>query len=53
MHPEEKQVIPTMPEAIANTDGADKQDCEINAAKRYLKRLKIDHPRIVIVGDGL
>jgi hypothetical protein len=55
MHPEKRQVIPTMPEAIANTDGADKQDCEINAAKRYLKKLKSDHPRlgIIIVGDGL
>ena len=55
MHPDKKQVIPTMPEAIANGDGSNKQDCEINAAKRYLKKLKTDHPRlgIVIVGDGL
>jgi hypothetical protein len=55
MHPEKKQVIPTMPEAIANSDGSEKQDCEINAAKRYINQLKTDHPRlgIVIVGDGL
>ena len=55
MHPDKRQVIPTMPEAIANTDGTDKQDCEINAAKRYLKKLKSDHPRlgVIIVGDGL
>ncbi len=55
MHPDKRQVIPTMPEAIANGDGADKQDCEINAAKRYIKKLKADHPRlgIVITGDGL
>ena len=55
MHPEYRQVIPTMPEPIANSDGADKQDCEINAAKRYLKKLKSDHPRlgITIAGDGL
>ncbi|MFT7389029.1 MAG: hypothetical protein ACI8VC_002291, partial [Candidatus Endobugula sp.] len=37
MHPEKKQVILTMPEAVVNIDGANKQDCEINAAKRYLK----------------
>ncbi len=55
MHPEQRQVIPTMPEAIANTDGAEKQDCEINAAKRYLQQLRSDHPRlgITIGGDGL
>lgn len=55
MHPDKRQVIPTMPEPIANTDGTDKQDCEINAAKRYIQKLKADHPRlgITIVGDGL
>jgi Transposase DDE domain len=55
IHPDKRQVIPTMPEAIANTDGEDKQDCEINAAKRYLSKLKADHPRmgIIIAGDGL
>jgi hypothetical protein len=55
MHPDKRQVIPTMAEAIANGDGSDKQDCEINAAKRYIDKLKIDHPRlgIIIVGDGL
>jgi len=55
MHPEKRQVIPTMPEPIANTDGAAKQDCEINAAKRYIKKLTADHPKlgITIVGDGL
>ena len=55
MHPDKWQVIPVMPEAIANTDGTLKQDCEINAAKRFIKQLKADHPRlgIIIVGDGL
>ena len=55
MHPNHRQVIPTMPEAILNTDGNDKQDCEINAAKRYIEKLKTDHPRlgITVVGDGL
>ena len=55
MHPDKKQVIPVMPEPIANADGQKKQDCEINAAKRFIKKLKTDHPRlgIIVVGDGL
>lgn len=55
MHPDKKQVLPVMPEAIANTDGSDKQDCESNAAKRFVKNLKKAHPRqgFLIVGDGL
>lgn len=55
MHPHKRQVIPVMPEAIANNDGNIKQDCEINAAKRFVKQLKKDHPRlgIIITGDGL
>jgi len=55
MHPDKKQVLPVMPEAIANTDGADKQDCESNAAKRVIKNLKQAHPRqgFLVVGDGL
>ena len=55
MHPDKKQVLPVMPEAIANTDGSEKQDCESNAAKRFIKNLKKAHPRqgFLIVGDGL
>jgi len=56
MHPDKKQVIPVMPEPIANnTNGYQKQDCEINASKRFIKKLKADHPRlgIIITGDGL
>ena len=56
MHPEQRQVIPVMPEPIANSaSGYQKQDCEINAAKRFIAHLKKDHPRlgILITGDGL
>lgn len=55
MHPDKKQVLPVMPEAIANTDGSEKQDCESNAAKRFITHLKKAHPRqgFLIVGDGL
>ena len=55
MHPDKKQVVPLMPEAIQNGDGKKKQDCESNAAKRFIKNLKATHPRqsFLIGGDGL
>ncbi len=40
MHPDKKQVLPVMPEAIQNKDGTEKQDCEINASKRFIAQLK-------------
>ena len=39
-----REVIPLAPEPIANTDGAQKQDCEINAAKRLIGKLRQTHP---------
>ena len=53
--PGEKQVIPLAPEPIRNTDGTIKQDCEINAAKRILKKVRKAHPqlKIIISGDDL
>ncbi|MCP3674298.1 MAG: hypothetical protein GY829_07485, partial [Gammaproteobacteria bacterium] len=44
-----------MPEAIQNKDGTKKQDCESNAAKRFIAKLKKDHPRqgFIICGDEL
>ncbi len=54
VHPEIAQVIPLMPEAIKNTDGQEKQDCEQSAAKRFLEQLKKDHPRLpILIGDDL
>ena len=55
VHPDRKQVIPLMPEQIVNADGASKQDCEINASKRWLSKVKQDHPRLklIINADGL
>ncbi len=54
-HPDCAQVIPFMPEQIINTDGTDKQDCEMNAAKRYIKRLRKEHPQLnfLLGGDAL
>lgn len=55
MHPEMRQVIPLMPEEIRNTDGATKQDCEINAAKRLISKIRKAHPQlgIIMTGDDL
>jgi len=54
-HPDCAQVIPFMPEQIINSDGNTKQDCEMNAAKRYIKRLREEHPQLgfLIGGDAL
>lgn len=48
-HPTQKQIIPLMPEAIKNTDGQKKQDCEINAAKRLLPKIRTQHPRMKFI----
>lgn len=55
VHPDQKQVVPLMPEEICNEDGALKQDCEVNAAKRCLRKIRKEHPLldIIINGDGL
>lgn len=55
VHPDKRQVIPLMPEEIVNTDGGTKQDCEVNAAKRAMKKLYSAHPRlgIILLGDDV
>jgi len=55
MHPDMRQVIPLAPEEVKNTDGKEKQDCEINAGKRLLAKIRKSHPELslIIVGDSL
>ena len=55
MHPDQSVIIPFMPEEIHNTDGTNKQDCEMNAAKRFVAKTRQDHPQLGIIfgGDGL
>jgi hypothetical protein len=55
VHPDMRQVLPLAPEEVTNRDGTEKQDCEINAAKRLLAKLRKAHPKMafVIGGDGL
>jgi hypothetical protein len=55
VHPKLPEVIPVPPEAVRNTDGTEKQDCETNAAKRFLGKIRKVHPKLplIIVADGL
>jgi len=41
--PHHKEIIPLMPEFIQNSDGKEKQDCEINASKRWTKGYHLEH----------
>ena len=55
MHPNLREVIPLMPEPILKQDGETKNDCERNAAKRFLAQLKQDYPDLTftITEDAL
>jgi hypothetical protein len=55
IHPDQRAVIPLMPEPIVNRDGTDKNDCERNAAKRFVAKLRQDHPHLkfIITEDSL
>lgn len=52
MHPNIRQVIPLMPEEIRNGDGGNKQDCEINAGKRLIPKIRKEHPHLGIIVNG-
>src|SRR2546425_5638867 len=55
IHPERREVIPLMPEPIIHQDGSQKNDCERNAAKRFIAKLRHDHPHLkfIVTEDGL
>lgn len=55
VHPDLKTVLPLVPEAITRQDGARKNDCERNAAKRLLPQLRQDYPQLkwLVVEDRL
>jgi hypothetical protein len=55
IHPNCREVIALMPEPIVKQDGETKNDCERNATKRFLARLKQDYPDVVftITEDAL
>src|SRR5438132_4910885 len=55
IHPDQRAVIPLMPEPMVNRDGTSKNDCERNAAKRFVAKLRQDHPHLkfIVTEDSL
>src|SRR5215831_12573182 len=55
IHPDRREVIPLMPEPIVTQDGTGKNDCERNAAKRFIAKLRHDHPQLkfIVTEDSL
>ena len=55
VHPDKREVIPLMPEPIIKQDGQVKNDCERNAAKRFIEKFRKDHPhlQVIVIEDGL
>ncbi len=55
VHPDKREVIPLVPEMIMKQDGQAKNDCERNAAKRFLSSFRKDHPKlkVIVIEDGL
>jgi hypothetical protein len=55
VHPDFSEVIPLAPEPIRRQDGQAKNDCERNAARRWLGRFRKAHPqlRVIVVEDAL
>jgi hypothetical protein len=49
VHPDLKEVIPVAPEPIIKQDGQEKNDCERNASKRFLKQVRKDHPHLKLI----
>jgi hypothetical protein len=55
IHPDVRAVISLMPEPSGQDDGTDKNDCERNAAKRFVVKLRQDHPHLkfIVTEDSL
>jgi hypothetical protein len=49
VHPNQKQVIPFYPEPIARLDGTSKNDSEQTAFRRFLEKLRSDHPKLKLI----
>jgi hypothetical protein len=54
LHPDQRTVIPLMPEPIVKQDGTAKNDGERNAAKRFIAKLRQDHPhrKFIVTEDS-
>ncbi|MBM9519871.1 transposase [Desulforhopalus vacuolatus] len=49
VHPDHKEVIVLPPETIRKQDGDKKMDCERNAVRRFLGKLRQDHPHLQFI----
>jgi hypothetical protein len=46
------RVLPLDVEEVRNEEGQDKQECEIKAAKRFMPRLRDEHPQLSLIVGG-
>ena len=55
IHPDRSEVIPLVPEMITKQDGETKNDCERNAARRFVERFRKEHPflPVIVTEDAL
>jgi hypothetical protein len=55
IHPDQRAVIPLMPEPIVQQDGTDKHDGERHATQRFIAKLRQDHPHLkfIVTEDSL
>lgn len=55
VHPDRREVIPLAPEPIQKQDGSTKNDCERNATRRLLEKIRRQHFRLklIVTEDGL
>jgi hypothetical protein len=49
VHPDRREVLALFPEMIRNEDGQTKNDCERNAARRWLPKFRRDHPHLSVI----
>ena len=55
IHPDMREVMPLMPEPLVKPDGTDKNDGARKAAKRFVAKLRQDHPHLkcIVTEDSL
>lgn len=49
VHPDQKEVLSFCPEPIIAQDGNTKNDCELNAFKRFIPDFRREHPKLNVV----
>jgi hypothetical protein len=49
IHPGKREGMPVRPEPIGKPDGSEQNDCERNAAKRFIAKLRQDHPHLKVL----